>query len=297
VLGIGGGGDVVGTLATAHLCRRLGVDVLVGGVTWERLPVDPRPGPRSADEILDASPVTPGVMLAGPRTRTVDGALFAESHMARVRGEETVLVDVGLGPAGVADGLELAAAKLGMDLLVFLDVGGDVLGHGDEPGLASPLCDAVMLAAGAILQRRGRRVLAGIFGPCCDGELTPEELLGQLAWLSADAGLLGVEPITAEMADELERAVREVPTEASAQAVRCARGELGVGTIRAGRRTVPLSPIGATTVYFDADRAVSGVARLARMVLEARDLDHAHAILGAAGVHTELDYERERSPE
>ena len=138
-------------------------------------------------------------------------------------------------------------------------------------------------------------MLAAVFGPCCDGELTPEELLGQLAWLAADRGLVGVDAITPEMADELERAVREVPTEASAQAVRCARGEVGIATIRAGRRTVPLSPLGATTVYFDPDRAVNGVARLARMVLEARDLDHAHDLLSADGVRTELDYERERS--
>jgi hypothetical protein len=297
VLGIGGGGDVVGALATAHMCRRLGTDAILGGVTWERLPIDPRPGPRSADEILDGRNIAAGVLVAGPQTRTVDGALFAESHMAKLLGAETVLVDVGLGPAAVADGLEQAAATLGVDLIAFVDVGGDVLGNGTEPGLASPLCDAVMLAAAALLQRRGSPVLAAIFGPCCDGELTPEELLAQLAWLAADCGLIGVEAITPGMADELERAVAEVPTEASAQAVRCARGALGVGTIRAGRRTVPLSPLGATTVYFDADRAVTGVARLARMVLEARDLDHAQALLSADGVHTELDYERERSPQ
>ena len=46
----------------------------------------------------------------------------------------------------VADGLEQAGATLGADLLAFVDVGGDVLGTGTEPGLASPLCDAVMLA-------------------------------------------------------------------------------------------------------------------------------------------------------
>jgi hypothetical protein len=297
VLGIGGGGDVVGALATAHLCHRLGTDAILGGVTWERLPIDPRPGPRSADEILDARSIAPCVMLAGPRTRTVDGAVFAESHMARLLGKETVLVDVGPGPTAVADGLEQAAAILGVDLIVFVDVGGDVLGNGTEPGLASPLCDAVMLATAALLQRGGGRVLAAVFGPCCDGELTPEELLSQLAWLAADRGLIGLEAITPEMADELERAVAEVPTEASAQAVRCARGALGVGTIRAGRRTVPLSPLGATTVYFDADRAVTGVARLARMVVEARDLDHAQELLSAEGVHTEMDYERERSPQ
>jgi hypothetical protein len=297
VLGIGGGGDVVGALATAYLCRTFGTAAILGGVAWERLPIDPRPGPRSADEILDARSVAPGIMLAGPRTRTIDGALFAESHMAQLLGEEIVLVEVGLGPAAVADGLEQAAAGLDVDLLAFVDVGGDVLGSGHEPGLASPLCDAVMLAAAALLQRRGSRVLGAVSGPCCDGELTPEELLGQLAWLAADRGLIGVEAITTEVADELERAVAEIPTEASAQAVRCARGELGVGTIRAGRRTVPLSPLGATTVYFDADRAVTGVARLARMVLEARDLDHAQELLSADGVRTELDYERERSPQ
>ena len=297
MLGIGGGGDVVGALATAHLCRRLGVQPILGGVTWERLPIDPRPGPRSADEIVDARSVAPGVLLAGPQTRTIDGAVFAESHMARFLGEDTVLVDVGLGPTGVADGLEQAGAALDVDLIAFVDVGGDVLADGTEPGLASPLCDAVMLAAAALLQRRGKRTLGGVFGPGCDGELTPEELLGQLAVLAADRGFIGLEAITPELADELERAVREVPTEASAQAVRCARRELGEGTIRAGRRTVQLSPLGATTLYFDADRAVGGVALLARMVIEARDLDRAHELLSAAGVHTELDYERARSPQ
>jgi hypothetical protein len=295
VLGIGGGGDVVGALATAHLCRRLGVRSVLGGVTWERLPIDPRPGPRPADEILDARPLATGVLLAGPQTRTVDGALFAESHMARLLGEDTILVDIGRGPAAIAEGLTEAIASLDVDLVVFIDVGGDVLGNGTEPGLASPLCDAVMLGAGALMQRRGTGVLAAVFGPCCDGELTPEELLAQLAWLAADQGLVGLDAITPEMADELERAVRAVPTEASAQAVRCARRELGVATIRGGRRTVPLSPLGATTVYFDADRAVNGVARLARMVLDADDLDDAQGLLSAAGVRTELDYEREHS--
>ena len=133
MLGIGGGGDVAGALAPAHLCRRLGAEPVLGGVSWERLPIDPHPGPRSADEILDARPVAPGIMLAGPETRTVDGAVFAESHMARLLGQDTVLVEVGIGPSAVADGLEQAAAALAVDLLVFVDVGGDVSGTGRSP--------------------------------------------------------------------------------------------------------------------------------------------------------------------
>ena len=50
-------------------------------------------------------------MLAGPETRTVDGAVFAESRMAEHLGEDTVLVDVGSGPTAIADGLAEAAAR------------------------------------------------------------------------------------------------------------------------------------------------------------------------------------------
>ena len=55
VIGVGGGGDVVGALAVAESCRQLhGASPVVGGVTWERRPIDPRPGPRSVGEIEGA---------------------------------------------------------------------------------------------------------------------------------------------------------------------------------------------------------------------------------------------------
>src|SRR4051794_8432169 len=144
VIGIGGGGDVVGALATAEAARLYhGARPLVGGVPWERRPIDPVPGPRGLDEIVDAEDIAPGVVLARPRTR-VRGrdVVFGESHMAEFLGEPTVLVDVLGGPAGIASGLTRAASELEVDLIVFADVGGDVLAHGSEPGLGSPLCDA-----------------------------------------------------------------------------------------------------------------------------------------------------------
>ena len=45
-IGIGGGGDVAGALAVAAVCERLGTECEVGGLTWERRPIDPLPGPR-----------------------------------------------------------------------------------------------------------------------------------------------------------------------------------------------------------------------------------------------------------
>jgi hypothetical protein len=233
--------------------------------------------------------------------------LFAESRMAGLLGEETVLVDATRGPAEIADGLAEAAGELGADLVVFVDVGGDALAHGGEPGLASPLCDAVMLAAAAHLAKRsvcptgGEQdaapapipVLGGIFGVGCDGELTVAEVLARLAEVAAAGGFAGARGLTEGVVQRLEQAVEVIPTEASAQTIRCFHGELGEATIRRGRRTVELSPAGALTFYFDIAKAIWSAARLAATVIDARDLDHANELLHDLGVRTELDYERD----
>jgi hypothetical protein len=306
VIGIGGGGDVVGALATAQSCRAHGAEPVVGGVTWERRPIDPNPGPRAEAEIEGARRLAPGVLAANGSTRVREsGVLFAESRMAELLGEETVLVDATLGPAAIADGLDAAARELGADLIVFVDVGGDALAHGDEPGLASPLCDSIMLAAAAHLAKRavcahGEEpdpaavpVLGGIFGVGCDGELRPGEVLERIAEVAAAGGYAGARGITPAIAAVLERAVEAVPTEASAQALACFRGGFGEATIRQGRRTVELSPAGALTFYFDVAKAIWSAARLAAAVIDAEDLEHANELLRARGVRTELDYERD----
>jgi hypothetical protein len=296
VLGIGGGGDVVGALATAEACRAQGAAPVVGGVTWERRPIDPTPGPRAEAEIEGARRLAPGVLAATGSTRVRDsGVLFAESRMAGLLGEETVLVDATLGPGALAEGIVEAAAELGADLIVFLDVGGDAIAHGDEPGLASPLCDALLLAAAARLAEQDGvpPVLGAIFGVGCDGELTVAEVLERLAEVAAAGGFAGARGLTAGVAARLAEAVAAIPTEASAQALRCFHGALGHATIRRGRRTVELSPVGALTFYFDVAAAVRSAARLAAAVAGARDLEDANELLHGLGVRTELDYERD----
>ena len=138
---------MVGALATAEFARVYdGAQPVLGGLAWERRPIDPVPGPRATEEIANAEKLAPGILLAGPDTRVRDRTMFfAESRMAQFLGEPTVLIDVHAGPAAIAEGLLLGTAALGCDLVVFIDVGGDVLANGDEPGLRSPLCDAVML--------------------------------------------------------------------------------------------------------------------------------------------------------
>src|SRR3954452_5750564 len=296
IIGIGGGGDVVGALAVAEHCRLFhGANPIVGGVTWERTPIDPEPGPRRSDEIVNALEVAPGILAAtGDTVIKGSGIPFGESRLAELLGVQTVLVDPHIGPRGIADGLEAATQSMGVDLIVFLDVGGDALAHGDEAGLGSPLCDAVLLAAADLLAEREVPVLGALFGTGCDGELTPTEVLERLAEVGVAGGLAGAVGLTPEVVQLLEQAVEQVPTEAGAQAVRAFRGVSGEVPIREARRTVQLSPLAAVTFFFLIPAAVRSAARLALAVRDAGDLDEANAILRSLGVRTELDWETER---
>ncbi len=101
VLGIGGGGDVVGALAVARRCEALGTPFVLGGVAWERLPVDPYPGPRSVRQIKDGDPLGRARRACGTETRRRPReCAFSESHLASHLGSPTVLIDVTEGARG-----------------------------------------------------------------------------------------------------------------------------------------------------------------------------------------------------
>jgi hypothetical protein len=284
---------VVGALAVARLCESLGTPFILGGVAWERLPIDPHPGPRPLSQVQGGRRLGEAALLAGPGACTPERVEFSEARMAAHLGTETVLLDVTGGAAGVAAGLEAAAEELECDLLVCVDVGGDVLARGDEEGLASPLCDAVMVAGAMRVADRVGSLLA-VIGPGCDGELTWAEVMERVADLGRAGAWLGSWGLSPQTADELDAAARLVPTEASRQVVRCARGELGHDYIRRGRRRVELGPLGALTFVFDLVTAAAALP-LAGAVAHAASIEEARAALAARGVRTELDYERDRA--
>jgi hypothetical protein len=213
--------------------------------------------------------------------------------MAAHLGTDTVLLSPSGGTVGAAAGLATAADELDCDLLVCVDVGGDVLAHGDEKGLASPLCDAVMVAGASRVGGRVSSLLA-VIGPGCDGELTQAEVMDRVAELGRAGAWLGSWGLSPQIADELDAAARLVPTEASRQVVRCARGEVGHDHIRRGRRRVELGPLGALTFVFDLVAAADALP-LARAVAHATSIEEARAMLAARGIYTELDYERDQA--
>jgi hypothetical protein len=255
-------------------------------LTWERLPVDPLPGPRRIDELHRARRLNEVTALAGADTTGPGGFHFAESHVARHLGEPTLLLDPNQGPAAIAEGLAGTARELRCDLVVLVDVGGDVLGHGDE----------ACLAAAPALVEAGVPALLAVFGAGCDGELTPDEVHERVTEVARAGGDLGRWGPGHDELVRLDAAVAEVPTEASAMALRCARGETGRATIRDGRRTVLLTPLGGLLIGLDPLVALRSAARCAALVGDAGSLQEANAILRDHGIRTELDYEAAQPP-
>ena len=286
---------MVGAIAAARRCEELGAEFVLGGVAWERMPIDPHPGPRPVAQIHGGTALGDSAVLAGPSTTTPEGVRFSESHVAAHLGTETVLIDITGGAAGAAAGIAAAARTLECDLVLHVDIGGDAIASGSEPGLASPLCDAVMLAAGMRLTPDLPQAVA-ILGAACDGELRPSEVLDRVSAIAALGAWTGTWSIDAAAADEIETAAASTGTEASLCVVRCARGETGEAVIRRGRRRVPLSPLGALAFCFDLEASAAELA-LARVVKESADLDTAREALVDLGIPTELDYERGRAVE
>lgn len=288
VFGVGGCGDIVSTIPTARLLESHGVEVIYGGVAWERVVVDPQPGPRHFDEIENIDRLNDTVALATKETRTLDGIEFAETNVARHYEEEVALIDIDSGARGVADGLDNACDQLDIDLVVGTDAGGDVLAAGDEPGIKSPLTDAIMLAA---LSSVETDACLGMYGYGSDGELTLDEITEGIARTAQQDGLLGAWGLTPKIVDELETLVELVTTEASRLPLEVARGKLGEAVIRDGARSVELTPASTVTFYLNPE-AVAATSDLDNCVRETTSFDAAQQALTDAGYDTELDLER-----
>ncbi len=287
LIGIGGGGDIIGCIPTASYLSMLGVEVMLGGLTWERRVVDPKPGPRRIEELENITEVCEGVALANPRTKTTYGTPFTESVASEVLGEEVLLLDINGGTRGTARALTRAIEKLDIDLVVGIDVGGDSLARGDERGVQSPLADGVMIASLAELPVPS---VLGVIGYGSDGELTLEELNRNVAELIARGALLGARGATKQDLELMERIASATATEASRLVIEAGRGKYGTYKIRSEQRSVYLTPCALVTFYFSPEH-VFRFSRIAQLIANTNSLKEADAILRNHGYLTELYFE------
>ena len=283
---------MVGTLPTVNLLETNGIQCVLGGLSWERFTIDPDPGPRKLEEAHNVCEINDVVWKCNKDSVTRAGARFAEAGMAEVLGEETLLVDISYGPAKVFEGITDAAEKLGADLVVGIDVGGDVLGFGDEKGLMSPLADAIMTAA---LYRHSFQMptIMGVFGFGSDGELSKAELERSFGIIARNNGMLGSWGVSMRTLKLMEKAISVIPTEASRGPVEYAKGIFSTTSIRDGSRKVELDISSTVTFYVDPKVVYEKISKPAQAVYGCETIRDANTKLNEAGIRTELDIEME----
>lgn len=293
VFGIGGGGDVVSTIPTARFLELFGTEVTIGGATWIPVPRDVRPGPRSIDELEAIDRLEDRVAVVGPDSRTIDGVTLPEASIAGMVDNDVLALDISAGVEPLTASLTTVVDEIGFDVVIGIDAGGDVLAVGDEPGLRSPLTDAVGLG---VLTRLPIDTLVGVHGFGSDGELTHVELTEAFADLASADALLGSWGITPAIRVELEAILEVVETEASRIPVEAAAGRFGERSIRGGRRLATASPSSMVTFFVD-PTAVAARSTFVEPVAAAPTLEAAADTLRARGLSTEFDLEAERLDE
>ncbi len=291
VFGLGGGGDIVSAVPTGRFLELFGCDVLFGGIAWEPIPRDVNVGPRPLEEVTDITPQSPHIAQVSPTTETVDGTPIAEAGVCAHVDNDVLLFDVtdGLDPLA-AEVSELVKARE-VDLVVGVDAGGDAVATGTEPGVKSPITDALGVA---MLTTLDVPTAVGLHGYGSDGELSSDELEAAIADIAAANGLLGAWGITPDVRGELETLLESVSTEASRLPVAAARGEFGEYEIRDGRRTVTVSPTSIVTFYLEPE-PVAARSSVVDIVMNTSDLQDVADHLQRRGIQTEFDTERERS--
>ncbi|MFB6284543.1 MAG: DUF1152 domain-containing protein [Halobacteria archaeon] len=291
IFGVGGGGDVVSCIPTARLLELHGVDTVVGGLSWERVPHDDRVGPRELSEVEPLDRVNETVGYVEEDTVTADGLEFTETRVKQHCGDarQVALLDITRGDIGLSEGFADFVEKEGFDLVVGIDAGGDVLAEGNEAGLESPLADGICLSSLCDLEVD---TLLGVLGMGSDGELRQQEITYGVSRAAKRDGFVGAWGLTPETVKEMRGLLETVgTTEASKLPVDAAKGRFGKVEIRDGDRYVEMTPASVVTFYFDPVE-VSATSRVVDLVRGSYSINEADSKLKDQGYVTEFEVEK-----
>ncbi|MFJ8042119.1 DUF1152 domain-containing protein [Kitasatospora sp. NPDC096147] len=283
LIAAGGGGDAIATALVHAALHGPDAPALVLSYAWERLVVDPLPGPRRAADFtgLTPGPGTLRLVTAATAPRPPAGSLLPRLS-AQLR-PALGLLDPYDGAIGLARQLHDAARYCGADRIDLVDVGGDVLADGTEPTLRSPIGDALALAACA---ESGLPTSVYVAGPGLDNEVPLPTLLPRLGPPALR--------LTAAHTTTVDRVFAWHPSEAGALLVAAARGVRGVCGTRDAPQPLTLTPESADVHRLTLARAMA-LNPLARALLGSTSLERAEeASLSTCGF-SEIARERARA--
>ena len=290
VIGIGGGADIVGTIPTKFFLESNGINCQLAGLPWERYSIDPFPGPRPFDQIINKVKINDSLCFAKKNTKTKDGLSFSESKLSGILKQRVVLINIFNSPNNIADDLYNYSIENKIDLTVGVDVGGDILAQGHEKGLASPLADSLMLT---VLNKLNKKIETkiGVLGYGSDGELEQNELNESLGILGKNKGMIGSFGLNNDSYLLMKKIIKIVETDASRVPVLSFEGISGLYKIRRGRVEINIHPMSQITFYINTDILYRKISKSARLIRNATDIWDANRILLANKYRTELDFE------
>jgi hypothetical protein len=288
MIAAGGGGDAITAAALGPFLGLTGERPVVMTYAWERLIVDPLPGPRFADNFTDLWQHAPGVLEFVPTTRPILPAGSALPRLAAELPAHLLLLDPQDGAIGMSKQIATAAEHFAADQIVLVDVGGDVLTNGNDAGLRSPLADLLALASSstAHLPLPAQVIIAG---PGVDGELSPELVIQRVA----DLGGQQLTTLTPSSMHRVRSVLEWHPSEASGLLAAATNLTFGVVEIRDGGSHIRLDR--RTADVFSVDLAKLLRASPARYLLATQSLSEAARLTARIAGISEIDYEVEKA--
>ncbi len=249
--------------------------------------VDPLPGPRSAEDFIGLQELVPFVHQVTGETTMRPPAGSSLPRLARELPARIVLLDPTDGAEGMAQQIAAAAQLVGAGRIMAVDVGGDALTDGTEPGLRSPLADQLALAAclRTHLPTTLLVVAAGL-----DGELSERDPHCSLREVRQPFSFGSV---AAEDVAGVDSVLRWHPTEASGLLAAAALGLRGKVEVRDAGDQVELTD--ATPVIHAVDLAMAASALPARELVDTTSLEQAEKRLFDLTGLSELQYETEKA--
>lgn len=250
---------------------------------WDRLVVDPVPGPRGPANFTGLRPLTRSVRVVPADAAPIAPAGSTLPRLAAELPQTFALIDPHHGAEGIIRQLEELVQHVEPDTVDLLDVGGDILARGDESTLRSPLADALTLAACYELNFPVRLLVAG---PGLDGELPADALRARLGPVALT--------FTAEHVRPVGPVLEWHPSEATAMLAATARGARGVCEVRDTGLPIPLTDEGPTVYEADLDAALDRN-QLAGAILATENLHEVEQRSREICGFSEIDDEREKA--
>ncbi|MGW4806161.1 DUF1152 domain-containing protein [Kitasatospora sp. NPDC004272] len=256
VAGAGGGHDVYAGLPIALALRAAGREVHLANLAFTHhygLDGGAWVGPQLAR-------ITPDTRSAEPKFPERALARWLRAHRDEARLPDTVWAFASSGVKPLRAAYRALVRRLGIDAILLVDGGTDILLRGDEAGLGTPEEDMASLAAVAGMRNVPHRLVACLgFGVDAHHGVSHSLVLENLAALQRDGGYLGAfsipagSPEAALHLDAVAHARDECPERASivqGSVAAALRGEFGDVrfTEHTGDSTLFVNPL--MTLYF-----------------------------------------------